>query len=40
MTLLHAGRNTIDLRLWVKDGARGALSGVTVGPEPSGTPAL
>ena len=31
--LLHAGRNTIDLRLWVKDGARGALSGMTVGPE-------
>jgi signal transduction histidine kinase len=31
--LMHAGRNTFDLRLWVKDDARGALSGMTFGPE-------
>jgi signal transduction histidine kinase len=36
--LLHVGTNTIDLRLWVRDGARGALSGMTVGPEPSVRP--
>ena len=33
--LLHAGPNTIDLRLWVGDGTRGALSGMTIGPEPA-----
>lgn len=32
--LLHAGRNTIHLRVWVKPGTRGAVSGMTVGPEP------
>jgi signal transduction histidine kinase len=32
--LLHAGTNTIHLRLWVKSGTRGALSGITIGPEP------
>ncbi|MGY4414004.1 signal transduction histidine kinase [Bradyrhizobium sp. LB7.1] len=32
--LLHAGPNTVHLRLWVKSGTRGALSGMTIGPEP------
>ena len=32
--LLHAGANTLHLRLWVHPGARGAASAVTVGPEP------
>ena len=31
--LLHAGANTLHLRLWVYKGARGAVSPVTVGPE-------
>jgi signal transduction histidine kinase len=32
--LLHAGSNTIHLRVWVKPGTRGAVSGMTIGPEP------
>ncbi len=32
--LLHEGTNTIHLRLWVKDGTRGALSGIAIGQEP------
>jgi signal transduction histidine kinase len=32
--LLHAGSNTVQLRLWVKPGTRGALSRMTIGPEP------
>ncbi len=32
--LLHEGTNTVHLRLWVKGGTRGALSGITIGPEP------
>lgn len=32
--LLHAGSNTLHLRLWVKSGARGVVSGLTIGPEP------
>lgn len=32
--LVHAGSNTIHLRVWVKPGTRGAVSGVTIGPEP------
>ena len=32
--VLHAGTNTVHLRLWVKGGTRGALSGITIGPEP------
>jgi signal transduction histidine kinase len=32
--LLHSGVNTVHLRLWVKGGTRGALSGITIGPEP------
>lgn len=31
--MLHAGLNTLHLRLWVKRGTRGALSGLTIGPE-------
>jgi signal transduction histidine kinase len=33
--LLHAGANTIHLRLWVGEGTHGALSGMTIGPEPA-----
>ncbi len=33
--LLHAGSNTVHLRLWVKNGTPGALSGVTIGPQPT-----
>ena len=32
--LLHRGSNTILLRVWVKPGTRGAVSGMAVGPEP------
>jgi hypothetical protein len=32
--LLHAGANTVHLRLQVKPGASGALSRITIGPEP------
>ena len=33
--LLHAGSNTVHLRLWVENGTGGALSGVTIGPQPA-----
>lgn len=34
-SLLHPGRNTLDVQLWVKPGAAGAVSGITIGPEPA-----
>ena len=33
--LLHAGSNTVHLRVWVKPGTRGAVSGMTIGPAAS-----